>query len=129
VLKGLPFWINQFKIIGSEEPITGWLFYRVFPTPTQPQAARANTSSLAFIDFAWITPIAYRVDPVNTYCHVEPNSGPSKAYLEDLFTADYYSSPASLEYAFGGPGGELPSPSATPFSLGIKLQYVYYIFI
>jgi hypothetical protein len=27
---------------------------------------------------------------------VETMSGPSEAYLEDLFTADYHSSPASL---------------------------------
>jgi hypothetical protein len=56
-----------FKIIDPEGPITGWLFYRVFPTPTLPQAASANTSSLAFIDFAWITSIAYRVVHSSTH--------------------------------------------------------------
>jgi len=72
------------------------------PKPHLTQAARANVSIFAFTliyFFGRDTP-----NP-NGFCIADPfmiildsriYSPPSKAYLEDLFTADYYSSPASL---------------------------------
>jgi len=68
--------INNKKKKPAMQRVPGWLFYRVCPTPTLPQAASANTSSLAFIDFAWITSIAYRVVHLSTHPSIDTMAGP-----------------------------------------------------
>ena len=73
------------------------------PKPHLTQAARANVSIFAFILFIFydqVTPNPTASDTcrfsiVPDLC-IDSNSPPSEVYLEDLFTAEYYSSPASL---------------------------------
>ena len=61
----------------------------------------SNLDVLASVSFARITFFAFRVDPFDTHCHVEPNSSPLEISYIKIFLVEM---------------SDTASESATPFS-------------